>query len=219
MRSDDHRSGFSNHQLLFLLALAILVLAGGGLVLVRSQVAAERPRYWRAPTFAMVDQAGDSVRSMDLRDAPWVASFIFTNCEGVCPLITSRMARVRDSLAAAGMLGGDGARLVSFSVDPARDTPQVLREYADAYGGSPPERWAFLTGGPPDSVLSMIQEGFRLTAVGPAPGVADTAANYQVNHSPRIVLIDEAGMIRGLYGARQDAVVDSVLTGVRTLLR
>jgi cytochrome oxidase Cu insertion factor (SCO1/SenC/PrrC family) len=72
------------------------------------------------------------------------------------------VAQVRDTLAASGLLGGE-VRLVSISVDPARDTPEVLREYALRFGGSPSREWAFLTGTPPAAVRSLVQEGFRVT--------------------------------------------------------
>ena len=56
--------------------------------------------YWEAPRFVLVDQAGDTLRSDELLSRPWVASFVFTSCAGVCPLITTRMAQLRDSLRA-----------------------------------------------------------------------------------------------------------------------
>ena len=70
---------------------------------------------------------------------PWVAGFVFTRCSGPCPKITGTMRRLQDELS------GVDARLVSFSVDPEWDTPDVLRAYADAVGADR-ERWWFLTG-------------------------------------------------------------------------
>lgn len=171
---------------------------------------------WPAPEFALVDQEGDSLRAADLRGDVWVASFVFTNCTGVCPLITARMARLRDSLAADGLLGEE-VRLVSFSVDPARDTPEALRDYADRFDAGPPPGWAFLTGSPPERVRDMIQEGFKLTAVAMPAGPADTLAGYQVSHSPRLVLVDREGRVRGTYEATDPVAVDSLLGDVRRL--
>ena len=157
------------------------------------------PTYWDAPRFALMDQMGDTLRSEDLLGAPWVASFVFTNCVGVCPLITARMAQLHDSLEARGRLGE--VRLVSFSVDPARDTSPVLRAYAARFGDPPPEVWAFLTGSPPEEVRALIQEGFRLTAVQrQAPGPDTTSSgDYEISHSPRVVLVDGRGAVRGTY--------------------
>lgn len=174
------------------------------------------PVYWDAPEFALVHQHGDTLRTGDLMGAPWVASFVFTNCTGVCPLITQKMARLRDSLRAEGLLGGE-VRLVSFSVDPARDTPPVLRDYADRFGGSPPEQWAFLTGTPPEAVRNVIQKGFKLTASMP-PGHEHGGGDYQVMHSPRLVLVDAAGRVRGLYDITEPDALERLSMDLRVLL-
>lgn len=177
------------------------------------------PEYWAAPDFALVDQLGDTVRTSDLRGKIWVASFIFTNCTGVCPLISARMATLRDRLRNEGLLG-ESVRLVSITVDPERDTPAVLREYAARYGGSPPTEWAFLTGRPPDAIRRMIQEGFHLTAVAPdeARATTDTAdANYQVQHSPRGLLIDAEGVVRRTYTSTETDAIDRIMADIAAL--
>lgn len=178
---------------------------------------AELPVYWEAPEFALVDQMGDTLRTADLRGTPWVASFVFTNCTSVCPLITRRVAGLRDSLAAEGLLGKD-VRLVSFTVDPARDSPGVLREYAGEFGGSPPDEWAFLTGTPPEAVRSVIQEGFKLTASAP-PGHEHTGGNYQVMHSPLVQLVDREGQVRGFYNTTAPDAMGQLGRDLRSLLQ
>lgn len=176
---------------------------------------AELPVYWPAPDFALIDQRGDTLRSGNLDGTVWVASFVFTNCTSVCPTITAKIAQLRDTLDASGPAGRD-VRLVSITVDPARDTPEVLSRYAERFGDAPPERWAFLTGTPPEDVRRLIQEGFRLSAV------LDTTAahehtNYQVQHTPRLVLVDRQGMVRGTYSAVEPAAYDRLLEDVRAL--
>lgn len=178
---------------------------------------AELPVYWPAPAFALVDQEGDTVRTRDLHGTVWVLSFVFTNCTGVCPLITSKMARLRDSLATAGLLGTD-VRLVSITVDPARDTPPVLRRFAKRFGGSPPTQWAFVTGKPPEAVRRVIEDGFRVTAVLDTTDAPDPATNYQVQHSPRIMLVDREGRIRGTYSAIEPDALDRVMSDLGTLV-
>lgn len=197
-------------------AVAAVVLAGGIFAL-RGDGSPALPIYWEAPAFALVDQRGDSLRSADLGGTVWAVSFVFTNCEGVCPLITAKLARVRDALAADGLLGTK-ARLISITVDPARDTPEVLREYGGHFGGSPPSEWAFLTGSPPESVRSMIQDGFRVTAVDPSTLPADTSADYQVQHSPRVMVVDRRGRVRGTYNATDGGVIERVVADIRALV-
>lgn len=187
------------------------------------------PVYWEAPQFSLVDQEGDTLRASELRGSPWVASFIFTNCTGVCPLISARMALLRDRLAED--LGG-GVRLVSFSVDPVRDTPEVLRTYAEGFGGSPPGEWAFLTGTPAGEVRTLIQQGFRLSVGAPPTDSATHAmgdsgtdhesvrgedVDYQVLHSPRLLLVDARGRVRGTYDSREGDVVDRILADLDRL--
>lgn len=200
------------------LSAAGLAAAGllGGWLLVRPGGGRDLPIYWRAPQFALVDQQGDTLRSERLRGTVWVSSFIFTNCEGVCPLITARMARFRDTLKAEGLLGRE-VRLVSITVDPARDTPEVLAEYAARFGGSPPEEWAFLTGAPPEAVREMIQEGFKLSAT-LRPSAADTTGNYQVEHTPRVVLVDRESRVRGHYDMREPGATERLWADLKTLL-
>lgn len=94
----------------------------------------------------LVNQDGESVRFFDdvLKDKVVLISFIFTNCEGACPLITYKMTQVRDRMEA---YVGQPLHFVSLSIDPERDTPAALKEFAqthDAYQ----DAWTFLTGKP-----------------------------------------------------------------------
>lgn len=201
------------------LTLIALVLAGAVIAMwnvVGASRRAKLPVYWPAPEFALVNQVGDTVRTRDLDGTVWVVSFIFTNCTGVCPLITARMALLRDSLASAGLLGRK-VRLVSITVDPARDTPEVLARYAETFGGSPPDEWAFLTGTPPEAVRQLIQEGFRVSAV-LDEARADPTMNYQVQHSPRIMLVDRSGRVRGTYDATDADALDRATADLGALV-
>lgn len=200
-------------------ALALLLAGGCG------GGAEELPVLFEAPSFALTDQAGDTLRASQLEGQAWVVHPFFINCRDVCPVTTGRMAGLRDSLAADGLLG-DGARLVSVTVDPARDSTAALRRWAEQHGDSPPAHWAFLRGDPPEAVRSLVQDGFHLSAMMPgevpteapesdepaageaaaseaAPGGADaaddSAAGYQVLHASQVLLVDGRGRVRGTY--------------------
>lgn len=194
---------------------ALVLAAGTAWWLARDGGGSELPVYWPAPDFSLVDQNGQPFEKADLGGQVWVASFIFTHCESVCPLISARMAELRDELRAEGLLGSR-VRLVSITVDPARDTPAVLRRYAERFGGSPPGSWAFLTGEPPSAVRSLVQEGFRVTAMLPRDAPAE-GAGYQVSHSPRVVLVDRDGRVRATYVATEPDAFDRLLVDVRAL--
>jgi cytochrome oxidase Cu insertion factor (SCO1/SenC/PrrC family) len=161
------------------------------------------------PDFSLQERNGGTVGLADLKDHVWVANFVFTHCAGPCPLLTSRMAVLEKRL---GEL--PDVRLVSFTVDPERDTPEVLRDYAKSYGAG--ERWFFLTGEKP-ALYELIMDGFKLgiddgsavTAGAPGPGT--------ITHSVRFVLVDRHGRIRGYYDGTEPGLPDKLLPLVRAL--
>ena len=126
----------------------------------------------------------------DLADRVWVAAFIFTRCRSSCPRITAVMRGLQDKLAGTGVL------LVSLSVDPEHDTPEVLADFARSYGADP-DRWWFLTG-PKAEVYDLIRRRFLL-------GVAETGAADQqpgaeaVSHSSRLALVDRGNRVVGYF--------------------
>jgi cytochrome oxidase Cu insertion factor (SCO1/SenC/PrrC family) len=98
------------------------------------------------PPFELLNQQGHKFDRSALEGHVWVADFIFTNCEGPCPRMTSRMHAIQKAT-------GAGIKLVSFSVDPQRDTPQALAEYGKKFAADD-ARWTFLTGDP--ATLDML---------------------------------------------------------------
>ncbi|MDX6765263.1 MAG: SCO family protein [Candidatus Methylacidiphilales bacterium] len=136
-----------------------------------------------APDFRLTDQEGRPVSLADLRGRVWAASFVFTHCQGPCPMITGHMAELQSKTADL-----PDVRLVSFSIDPVRDTPEVLRRYGARFKADG-NRWQFLTG-PEDEMKRVVQGGF-LTAWQPVPD------SDQVIHGTMVALVDRKGMIRG----------------------
>lgn len=180
--------------------IALVLLAGlwslrGGTV----GSAAQPPVIGPVPPFSLVERSGRSISRDDLAGRPWVADFIFTRCTGMCPALSTRMAELHRRLREQGLQ----ARLVSFSVDPSHDTPEVLREYATRFGAD--EGWLFVTGDR-DVLYQLIGQGFRLSVADrPTEQAADSGE--LITHSDRFVLVDAAGRIRGYYhGADLDAV-------------
>jgi protein SCO1 len=144
--------------------------------------------------FALTERDGQTVSRADLLGKVWVAAFGFTRCTGTCPQISGTMARLQGELA-----GEPDVLLVSFSVDPDHDTPEVLQGYADRFGARP-GRWLFLTGNR-DALYRLIQQSFHL-GVAQNEGEARTAGN-EVTHSFRLALVDRKGHVRGYYDGRQ----------------
>lgn len=145
------------------------------------------------PEFSLTAQTGERVARQTLLGRPYVVAAVFTTCSGPCPRIASEMAGLQRAL------DGTDALLVSISVDPGHDTPEVLAEYAEALGARP-ERWLFLTG-PEEDVYALVREGFKL-------GVQreDAMAEFgrQVTHGTKLVAVDRQGRIRGWYESQSD---------------
>jgi len=94
----------------------------------------------------LVNQDGETVRFFDdvLKDKVVVINFIFTNCEGACPLMTHKLTLVRDAF--EGQIGNP-LQFVSLSIDPTRDTPAAMKEFANTHRADH-DGWVFLTGKP-----------------------------------------------------------------------
>lgn len=157
------------------------------------------PVYAEVPPFSFTERSGRTVTRDGLRGKIWVADFIFTNCAGVCLEMSTRMAAVHEAFR-----GDPDALCVSVSVDPDRDTPEALREYAAKYGASE-DRWLYLRG-PVKAVLALSYEGFR---------IGD--AEDPLIHSARFVLVDRQGRIRGYYRGTEAEEVARLLTDYRAL--
>lgn len=155
----------------------------------------------KLPAFALTERSGAVVGPAELAGAPWVADFVFTRCRMSCPLLTGRMREL-----AARLPEGSRARLVSISVDPEHDTPEVLRRYAAEQGAD--ERWLFLTG-PRAELRALVRDGFLL----PVEDQPDNA-EMPVLHSDRFVLVDAAGRIRGFYSPLESGELDRLLADI-----
>lgn len=163
------------------------------------------PVYMAAPDFELTNRDGRRITTDDLRAQPWVADFIFTSCPGVCPLLTERMQELAEDVPA------DRVRLVSISVDPENDTPEVLEAYARKNQAG--ENWLFLTG-EQEHVAAVIKDGFKL-AYDPAPG---ERAAEPIVHSNRFVLVDAEGQIRGYYNAFDEKELADLRRDLASLL-
>lgn len=158
-----------------------------------SRRAPELPVLATVPPFSLVSSEGSPVSDADLRGTVWIADFIFTQCPGVCPILSDRMAKLQHALRADGH---SGVRLVSFTVDPANDTPEVLRAYAQRFHAEPPA-WIFVTG-QRRALFALIHDGFKLAMAERSPDEADDGQGL-VTHSDRFALVDRQLRIRGYY--------------------
>ena len=153
------------------------------------------------PDFSLTNQQGKLLALSDMRDKIWVADFIFTNCPTICPAMTQEMARLQSEFVA------DPLYFVSFSVDPERDTSEVLSRYAAEYGADD-RRWHFLTG-EKEGIYELAKDGFSLAA---------GHNGSEVLHSTRFVLVASDGRIYGRYDSRSKPAMLRLRRDVNTLL-
>jgi protein SCO1/2 len=158
--------------------------------------------YGSVPEFELINQDGKNFGSADLRGKVWIADFVYSTCPGPCPMISSRMSELQKPLEKTDV------HLVSFTVDPAKDTPHVLHGYAEKLQAEP-GRWDFLTG-PQSTIYNLSRNGFKL-AVGEEKGVPV--------HSTRMILVDRHGAIRGYYDAAEPDAVTKLVADTTHLLR
>lgn len=174
------------------------------------------------PTFELINQAGQLVHSSDLTGKLLVISLIYTACTDSCPITTMEMRDLQDRLRTEAMLGSD-ALLLSITVDPERDTPAVLAEYAKQFNADT-TAWHFLTG-QPDYVRKVVVDGLLPGYDKTTPldhpshsegGTTPADQSYEVTHGDRVLLVDRHGIIRAIY-AVSDLDLDRIATDMRRL--
>ncbi|MBI4024666.1 MAG: SCO family protein [Verrucomicrobia bacterium] len=169
------------------------------------------PVLGRLPAFELIESSGRPFGRADLKGKVWVVDFIFTRCSGPCPVMSRRMAAIQDSMSRES-----DARLVSFSVDPEFDTPQVLAKYAGQFGANP-ERWIFLTG-KYEVIRNLAVESFKVTVDRDAPPAGGRSGN-EILHSTYLILVDRSGRIRGYYDSASSEALRRLHHDMSTLLK
>ncbi|QTQ09236.1 SCO family protein [Macrococcoides canis] len=137
--------------------------------------------------FSGTDEMGKPISNKDLKGKVWLVDFIFTNCETVCPPMTYNMSQVADQLEKDG-ISHDDYGIISFSVDPKKDTPQKLNDYINQH--NPPKGvWKAVTKYDEKFIRQFAEENFKTIVVPP------TANNTQATHGTSFYLVDQSGMI------------------------
>lgn len=157
--------------------------------------------------FAYTNQDEQAVSLTDLKGSIWVANFIFTYCETVCPTMTFNMAELQHKLKAADV----EAKLISFSVDPERDSPAALRVYLEKFGADF-SNWSALTGYGFDEVKSFALRSFK------AP-ISKDEATGQVIHGISFYLVDQSGTVVAKYDGMDNTPYEKIIKDIKALQR
>ncbi|WP_163536658.1 SCO family protein [Gracilibacillus sp. YIM 98692] len=149
--------------------------------------------------FEFINQEGESFTLEELEGDFWIADFIFTNCETVCPPMTANMARLQRMLDENNI----DAQLVSFSVDPSNDTPEILKQYAADRGGTF-GNWNLLTGYSDEEIKTFAEKSFKALVKNPKN-------SDQVIHATTFYLVSPNGnAIKGYNGTEADSMTQIV---------
>lgn len=186
----------------YLGGILLLLCAAGGLFVMRENANAPAPEViGPAPAFALTTASGSILPSESLTGSVWVMNFFFTSCPGPCPLINTELKK----LTTIPWLR-DKVRILSVTVDPARDTPEKLAEYGKRFGALG-GRWDFLTGSEAE-IRALIERDLKLIA-------PDDVSM----HTTRIVLVDRGGNIRGFYQGAEQEGLRQLFRDVSTIVR
>ena len=209
---------------LILLAFAVLVLAVFfGISFWNWQADLQRRLGWEensleglkefgaVPQFSLTERDGRRVTLSDLKGKVWIVNFIYTNCPDTCPIQSAQMKQLQDELRSE-----EGLRLVSITVDPERDTVEVLRKYADRFNADL-RKWLFLTGEKKE-IHELAQKGFQLGAA-EIPHDKRPPSGATHTHSPRFVVVDRSSQIRGYYVSTDVEAMKRLRRDLQTLLR
>jgi protein SCO1/2 len=160
--------------------------------------------FQKVPDFKLTSQEGKMVSQRDFDNSVYVANFFFTSCQGICKKMSSQMTRVHDRFKK-----DSSVKIVSYTVDPQRDSVAALKQYAEMYGADP-KTWYFLTGAKKE-IYDLAQYGYLLPVQEGPDGVVDFV------HSEKFILVDKAKHVRGIYDGTNPKEVDRLITEITVL--
>lgn len=162
--------------------------------------------YHTIPEVQLTSQDGKPFATSSYNGKVSIADFFFASCGGTCPRMTSQLSRVQ-----AAFPNNPEFKIVSFTVDPVRDSVAALQAYAERFKADTAQ-WKFVTG-PKKSLYDLARFGYFLPV---EPGNGDTE---DFIHSDQLILVDRNAIIRGYYNGTDSAAVDSLISDIRILLK
>ncbi|MDM5154355.1 SCO family protein [Bacillus sp. DX1.1] len=161
---------------------------------------------WDVEKFSFTDQNGKKFGSSELKEKVWVADFIFTSCQTVCPPMTANMAKLQKMLNAEGI---KDVEFVSFSVDPEVDTPEKITEFMKVYEMDA-TRTHFLTGYTRPEIEKFAKKNFQALVTKPEN-------NTQVIHGTSFYLVDKSGKVVKKYSGLQNTPYEDIIRDIKRI--
>lgn len=168
------------------------------------QKEAERPKLpvlGQVSEFQLMDEQGKDFKLRNLSGQIWIANFFFTTCGDICPIMSKNMAALHLSFELV-----NDVTLVSITVNPEQDTSEALLNYAKKFNANT-DKWRFLTG-TREQITDLVINSFKLGSI-----------EEPIFHSPKFVLVDRRGLIRGYYDGVQDGEVSQLYQDAALLLK
>ena len=164
---------------------------------------------WEIDSFEHESHRGEQVSLETLKGQVWLATFIFTSCETVCPPMTLNMTEIQEELVAQGV---EDYQIVAFSVDPEVDTPDVLADYISKYNVPDESKWQLLTGYDQDYLSQFARNSFKVI-------VQDDPNSNQVTHGTSFYLVNQEGLVVKSYPGVSDVPTEEIVTDMKALIK
>ena len=163
--------------------------------------------YHSIPDYVFINEQGDTITQKITEGKVYVSDFFFSTCPTICPIMKSQMLRVYEKYAK-----NDDFIILSHSINPRYDTPEVLKSYKEKLGVESP-KWQFLTG-TETNVYDLAQNHYLTSALEDSTAIEEGG----FIHSGAFVLVDKNKHIRGIYDGTKEKEVDKLLNDIDKLL-
>ncbi len=159
--------------------------------------------------FSLIDQENQKITEKTIEGKVFVAEYFFTTCQTICPIMNSQMQRIDNKFG-----NNKKFQILSFTVDPEKDTPSALKAYAVAHNAG--KNWHFITG-KKEKLYALARKSFFVLKPAAAINQGDVGSDFI--HTNNFVLVDKNKRIRGYYDGTNSKEVDSLLRDINLLLK
>ena len=162
-------------------------------------------KFHKISPFSLTNQEGETVTNKTLSNKIYVADFFFATCPGICPKMTDNMKILQDAF-----INDDEVMLISHSVTPENDTPEVLNKYGLEKGVNP-KKWHLLTG----ERMEIYNLGRKDYFIEEDLGLEREEDDFL--HTENFVLIDKNKHLRGIYNGLNKNDIQQIIADIKTL--
>lgn len=196
---------FVKKKIVGIALICMLLIGGVGYFIWDTQFRWELPVLKELPEVALPSISGETY-TFQKSEKVKLVSFIFTHCPAICPMTTAEMAHVQKKLKETGVQGKE-VEFVTITIDPVRDTPDVLRQYADQYHIDQ-SSWIFLRGTEEETKKTTLAFSFY----------AENMGDGDISHSTTTYLVDQENRIRAFHGMGNEFDDEQIIKDIMSLL-